>query len=204
MDERAEQVGRAATPDDVAAVTRCLASAFREDPVWGLWTFPEEATREDLLFSLMRFWVRGGVRHPWLRMTEGAGAVALWVPPGQAEMSAQEELELAEFLQRALPVRAAEVLELLAEFDRHHPHEQPHYYLSLWGTHRDRVGEGQGTALIEECLARIDAERMGSYLESTNPANLARYEALGFRSRKRFGPLGGPQITTMWREPHPG
>ena len=35
---------------------------------------------------------------------------------------------------------------------------------------------------------------------TTNPANLPRYEALGFRRRAEFGPVDGPLITTMWRE----
>jgi hypothetical protein len=57
-----------------------------------------------------------------------------------------------------------------------------------------------GTALIRDNLARIDAEGMPAYLESTNPANLARYEALGFTRIGEFGPVGGPVVTTMWRE----
>jgi hypothetical protein len=72
--------------------------------------------------------------------------------------------------------------------------------LSLWGTHRDHAGRGLGTALIHENLARIDAEHMPAYLESTNPGNLPRYEALGFRRRDEFGPPDGPVITTMWRD----
>jgi hypothetical protein len=46
----------------------------------------------------------------------------------------------------------------------------------------------------------VDAEHMPSYLESTNPVNLPRYEALGFRAIGEFAPPGGPTITTMWRE----
>ena len=42
---------------------------------------------------------------------------------------------------------------------------------------------------------------MPAYLESTNPVNLPRYEALGFAPTGEFGPAGGPVITTMWREP---
>ena len=41
---------------------------------------------------------------------------------------------------------------------------------------------------------------MPAYLESTNPRNLPRYEALGFRARSTFGPAGGPVVTTMWRD----
>lgn len=57
------RVGRAAAPDDVPAVAACLTSAFYDDPAWGLWTFPEEASRAQRLYELMRFWgnYRSGV-----------------------------------------------------------------------------------------------------------------------------------------------
>jgi hypothetical protein len=49
-------------------------------------------------------------------------------------------------------------------------------------------------------LRVVDAEHLPAYLESSNPANLARYRKLGFEPREVF-PLadGGPLLTTMWR-----
>lgn len=35
---------------------------------------------------------------------------------------------------------------LFDRFDEHYPKDEPHYYLSLWGTHRDHAGRGLGTA----------------------------------------------------------
>src|ERR1700680_4592070 len=78
-------VGRAAGPADVAAVTACLTSAFFEDPVWGQWSFPDPVSRADGLPALMRFWTQAGIRHPWVRMTEQAEAVTVWIPAGVAE-----------------------------------------------------------------------------------------------------------------------
>jgi ribosomal protein S18 acetylase RimI-like enzyme len=191
-------VGRAAGPDDLPAVAACLTSAFYDDPVWGSWTFPDESSRTERLYELMRFWAQAAVRHPWVRMTENAEAVAVWLPPGEAEMTPNEETAFGALLISLIGARAQEVQALLDRFDEHHPKE-PHYYLSLWATHRDHAGRGLGTALIHDCLARIDAERMPAYLESTNPANVRRYEALGFRHVAEFNPEGGPVISTMWR-----
>ena len=57
-------------------------------------------------------------------------------------------------------------------------------------------------ALLADNLARVDAEGVPAYLESTNPANLDRYRSVGFVDRKTFAlPDGGPVVTTMWREP---
>ncbi len=199
MVEGFSSVVRAAAADDVPAVAACLTSAFFEDPLWGIWTFPRDAGRAHGLYELMRFWALAGVRHPWVRMSENAETVAVWLPPGEPEFTAAEEEAFGLLLDRLFGERAGELHSLFDRFDEHHP-EEPHYYLSLWATHRDHAGRGLGSALIQDNLARIDSERMPAYLESSNPVNIPRYEALGFRRKSEFGPEGGPVITTMWRD----
>jgi hypothetical protein len=55
--------------------------------------------------------------------------------------------------------------------------------------------------LLRASLARIDAAGMPAYLESTNPANLKRYESVGFQERERLTMPSGAVVTTMWRPP---
>jgi GNAT superfamily N-acetyltransferase len=198
--EPADPIGRAATEADLTAVVACLRSGFFEDPVWGDWAFPDPSNRALPLGRLMHFWAQPAIRHHGLRMTARAEAVAVWIPPHEPELTAEEEIAFGILIPELFGDRAKELEELFVHFEEHHPSAEPHYYLSLWATHRDHAGQGIGTALIEESLAHIDAEQMPAYLESTNPANLPRYEALGFRPRSQFGPPGGPVITTMWRE----
>jgi len=63
-------------------------------------------------------------------------------------------------------------------------------------------GNGLGMALLAESLALIDAEGMPAYLGSSNPANDARYEGVGFRKVGAFTtPDGAHTVATMWREP---
>jgi len=190
---------RAATDGDVPAVAACLADAFFEDPLWGHWTFPDESTRPARILRFMTFWAGCGVRNPWTRMTEQAGSVAVWLPPGEPELTAGETVTFRQLLDDLFGARAPEFDALFDQFDALHPHDEPHYYLSWWGTRRDQAGKGLGTALMHDNLARIDAEHMPAYLESTNPVNLPRYEALGFEARGTLGPPGGPVVTTMWR-----
>ncbi|HEY2572124.1 MAG TPA: GNAT family N-acetyltransferase [Solirubrobacteraceae bacterium] len=177
-----------------------LASAFHEDPLWGLWAFPQEADRLAGLPELMRFWVQGALPHGWVRIGEHAEAVAVLLPPGAAELSDGETAEFEAFVGRTLGPRAPELIELFERFERHHPSHPSHYYLSLWGTHRDSAGRGLGAALLDDCLAQIDQEHAPVYLESTNPVNVPRYEALGFAATGRFTAPHGPTITSMWRE----
>jgi GNAT superfamily N-acetyltransferase len=97
------------------------------------------------------------------------------------------------------------VLELLGRFEATHPHDPPHYYLSLLGTDPRRRGNGYGIELLRHNLATIDAEGMPAYLESSNSANDPRYERLGFRPFGSFErPDGQLTVTTMWRDPEPG
>jgi len=192
-------VGCAATADDVPAVAVCLTSAFYTDPLWGVWSFPDEAARARPLHDLMRFWAQAGVRRQCVRMTPAAEAVAVWVPPGEPELTGEEESAFEALIGELFGARADQLMALFDRFEEHHPREEPHYYLSLWATHRDHAGRGVGTSLLRENLAEIDAHRMPAYLESTNPVNVPRYEALGFRRRSEFSSPHGPKVTTMWR-----
>jgi len=93
------------------------------------------------------------------------------------------------------------VLETFDRFEQAAPEEPPFYYLSLFGTRPDRRGEGIGMRLLAENLAVIDEAKAPAYLESTNPANNARYEGAGFARHGEFSSPGGERVvTTMWRQ----
>jgi GNAT superfamily N-acetyltransferase len=105
-------------------------------------------------------------------------------------------------LDRLVGVRAHAVVELLRRFGASHPQHEPHYYLSLLGVADRHRGRGLGIALLRENLARIDAEGAAAYLESSNPDNDKRYQALGFQPIVSFtAPEDGPTVTGMWRDP---
>ncbi len=176
----------------------CLASAFHDDPLWGRWTFPDERRRGRDLLPFMTLMAELGLGEVWTDMTAAAEAVTLWTPPGASYGTPQQEEHMSAVLEDLLGPRAAAIHALFEQFEAHAP-EGRYYHLEWWATHRDRAGRGLGTALLRENLARIDAERLPAYLESTNPANLARYEALGFARVDEFAPPDGPTITTMWR-----
>jgi GNAT superfamily N-acetyltransferase len=188
---------RVATASDVPAVTATLTAAFAGDPLWR-WAFPDL----DDLEEMWRISVTSALRYPCLRMFDDATAVAVWIPPGGTELTEQEEADLGPMLRSRIGDRADAVLELIDRFEQAHPPDPPHYYLSLLGTHPEHRGKGLGMALLAENLASIDAEGMPAYLESSNPANDARYAGVGFRRIGAFTtPDGARTVTTMWREP---
>jgi GNAT superfamily N-acetyltransferase len=183
---------------DAASVIDVIAGAFLQDPTWS-WAFPEPAIRR----QWWKFCIHGALRYPWTLKTGGFETVSVWIPPAGTEFAHDEEQRVPELLTELVGSRAAEVAELLRRFEEAHPRNEPHYYLSLLGTRDEHRGRGLGMALLRENLARIDAERMPAYLESSNPGNNHRYESVGFRPIVSFqAPGHGPVVTGMWRKGH--
>lgn len=188
---------RVATRSDLPGLTETIWAAFQEDPLW-TWAFPDRSTMR----PWWRFLVTSALRYPSVFLAGDYTAVSVWIPPGGTELTEREEEQVGPLLAELLGPRAAEVVELVERFDRSHPKERDHYYLSLLGTHPDHRGAGLGVGLLAENLKKIDALGMPAYLESSNPRNDARYERLGF---ERVGEFSTPDdsrfVTTMWREP---
>ncbi len=195
---------RLATDADAAAITATLSAAFDADPLWS-WAFPDDEKRPAQYEIFFGLFVESAIPNGWVWTTEQATAVAVWTPPGRSELSEEAEAEVEPFLTAELGSHAKPVLQVFESFESACPRDQDFYYLSLLGTHPDHRGRGLGMSLLAANLAQIDAEGMPAYLESSNPANDARYERLGFKHRSQFStPEGRHTVTTMWREPSRG
>ncbi|MDX6542147.1 MAG: hypothetical protein QOI71_3757, partial [Gaiellales bacterium] len=169
---------------------------FRDDPLWS-WAFPDREKLE----VWWRLYINSALRYPWVWVAGDYAAASVWIPPGESELTEGEEQQLEPRLEDLVGPRAPALMELLQRFEDSHPRDRPHYYLSLLGTHPDSRGSGIGMALLADNLARIDAEGMPAYLESSNPVNDRRYERLGFRRTGEFStPDGSHTVATMWRE----
>lgn len=196
---------RVATAADVDLVTEIISLAFAEDPVWEQALGGENRPAEEL-FGFWRIFVLGALRYPWVRLWNEGEAAAIWIPPGGTELSEEQEQEFGVLATSLLSEEAASYLAaVVAAFDANHPRDEPHYYLSLLGTHPAHRGRGVGMALLAENLARVDAEGMPAYLESSNPVNDHRYARMGFSPIGEFQlPDNGPMVTTMWRATRTG
>jgi GNAT superfamily N-acetyltransferase len=179
-------------------VATIITLAFASDPLWSRALARSDGTTA----HQARFWklyVEGAFRYPWVWVTKDGEATSTWIPPGGSELSEDQEQELTALADEFLGA-PDDFQELLARFEAAHPHDQPHYYLTLLATHPDHRGKGIGMALLEHNLELIDAEGMAAYLESSNPANVPRYASVGFEPVGQFAyPGGGPVVTTMWR-----
>jgi len=188
---------RRAGLDDAATITAIITAAFAADPLWSAALAGPDGSTD----HYERFWrinVAGALRYPWVWMTDGGEATALWIPPGGTELSDEQEDEYVALGHELLGSAAADLEVLLERFEAAHPHE-PHYYLPLLATHPDHRGNGLGMELLSHTLELVDAEGMPAYLESSNPVNVPRYRKVGFEPVGEFTGPGGAVVTTMWR-----
>jgi GNAT superfamily N-acetyltransferase len=192
---------RVATSGDAATVVETITQAFYDDPVWA-WAFPDSARRAEHYRAWWAMGVASSTAQGAVWVTDDATATAVWVPPGGRELLAEDEPRVEPMLREQLgDAHAEQVLELLDRFDAHHP-DVPFHYLSLLATHPDHRGRGLGMGLLSARLAELDALGEPSLLESSNPANNARYARLGYEQIDVFhAPAGGPPVAVMWRDP---
>ena len=190
---------RRATSTDIDLVTSIISLSFAHDPIWSrAMRLPDGGT--DHHFTFWRLSIEGALRYPWTWLAGDGEATAVWIPPGGAEMTSEQEARLMDLARETLGQASDQYVELLERFSAAQPKTEPHYYLTLLGTHPDHRGRGIGMRLLAHTLSLVDGEHMPAYLESTNPANNARYARVGFEPIGEFSyPGGGPVVTTMWR-----
>ena len=189
---------RVAKSSDIDGIVETFTSAFFNDPLWGP-TFPDATLRAIQVSAFWRLFTTSAIRYPWTFVTEKGESASLWIPAGGIDLTREEEESFEDVLVEISNRQIADtVLAITALFEEARPAE-PHYYLSLLGTHKDYRGQGSGMALLRENLARIDALGAPAYLESTNPINIKRYESVGFQRHGGFTAPSGHVVTTMWR-----
>jgi hypothetical protein len=192
---------RRAIPQDQADVVAILVGAFYDDPTWS-WAFPDPVLRAGQYRRLWKVFVEGAMRYPWVWLTPGNTATSVWIPPNGTDFSGEQETSLAQAIVEITGSDASRVMRVFEMFDHAHPRDVPHFYLSLLGTSTEHRGRGHGLGLLAQNLLQIDEASMPSYLEASNPANVALYERYGFVVLGSFRlPGDGPEVFPMWRDP---
>ncbi len=152
------------------------------------------------LRAAWRLYLNSALGYGWVWRTDNCEAVSLWIPPGEPDLLPEDEERFEPLMRDALGHAAQRLFDAFERFEEARPSE-PHYYLSLLGTHPDHSGQGWGMGLLADNLVGIDAEGGAAYLESSNPANVPRYERLGFSVFDEFAVSDEIAVAQMWREP---
>jgi ribosomal protein S18 acetylase RimI-like enzyme len=80
--------------------------------------------------------------------------------------------------------------------------KDPQWYLMVLCADPSDQRSGVGTMLLEHAFAEIDAEGVGSYLETPRDDNVAYYRRFGYELLDTLRPIeGGPPYYSMWRAP---
>ncbi|MCK4177639.1 GNAT family N-acetyltransferase [Aciditerrimonas ferrireducens] len=197
---------RRAVPAELPRLVEVLAEAFDDDPL-ACYLFPPAGVRRRGLRRFFRLQLRrllAGAGEVWT--TEDLLGAALWVPPvAERPASLRDLWALAPVLVDLLAGgRPTVALRLLADVERARPTE-PHWYLATLGTAPRAQGRGIGSTLLQAVLARLDAEGLPAYLESSKERNVPFYARHGFEivgeARAKDDPL---TLWLMWRSPRPG
>jgi ribosomal protein S18 acetylase RimI-like enzyme len=189
--------------DEAAAV---LGRAFFDDPL-ERYMVPDDAER--LKASSARF--RNILRYGHLfgevyTAAESPGAAAMWLPPGETEMSEERMQQAGMFELRAIVGQEAfsRFIPVIDVFDGLHASDAPgrHWYLLVVGVDPLKQRRGLGGALVEPMLARADAEGVPCYLETANETNVGFYAHLGFAIiHDIVEPVSGLRLLTFRRDP---
>lgn len=195
---------RLAVASDLDHVVGTLARSFADDPLWGHWALPGPADRVPRLARHWALFVRAGMKYDGVILSPGGEAVAVWIPPGVPELDADDEAALETSTAEIFGAAAPLLFDLYDRFTAARPTSPDHWCLSLLATSPEHRGSGLGMHLVKDFLVRVDADRVPAYLESTNPANLARYRGAGFEPHGSFDApqrpsVSSPTVTTMWR-----
>ena len=194
MEDSAPPVIHAAGPDERERVMHTIMLAFSSDPLTRF-AAPDAA---DFLGGFAEFTTvfgGGAFDHKTACVANHGEAAALWFPPGIEPASEQLEAIMPNAIRADRLEDMAGVFEGMGQY---HPHEE-HWYLPLIGADPAHLGKGLGSALMKYACARIDADGMPAYLESSNPRNISLYERYGFEVMGEIRSGAAPVVTPMYR-----
>jgi GNAT superfamily N-acetyltransferase len=183
----------------VADGIEILVDGFLDNPL-NIWLFQAESTRGEALESWFHFWLELYGEHGRLVVTDEGNGAALWAAPEVPALNEDSVGPLIEIIRRYNGDRTGIVLGGFAAVS---PPKEPHWYLNAIAVRRGERARGVGARLLEPYIERSNSERIGIYLESSNPRNLTFYRRYGF---VEFGPRidlpeSGPPLQPMWRPP---
>lgn len=212
---------RLLTANDVAMAADVFAQAFDGDPVaWLL--LPDPAARGRFARWLGAAYVRASLPYASVWGVEVGGelaGLAVWHPPSVVPGSVGDTLALL----RGLPdvvtalARIPPRLVLVAGFEpcrlrrllsaqaraRAEAGSGPAWHLAYLAVAPEHQGNGYARLLLDHVLDRCDEDGTAAWLETTDPANPARYERFGFQTVRQVH--HGRRLPGLWvmrREPH--
>jgi GNAT superfamily N-acetyltransferase len=182
---------------DQPRVIASLVSAFIADPV-ERWLYPGPFTYLTEFPAFVAAFGGVAFEKGTVWSLDGFAAVAMWLPPGA---EADGDAIVAALSESVSAEKHADTFAVLEQMDAVHPAE-PYWYLPWLGVDCVHQGAGLGSELLQQCLARVDADHSPAFLETPNPRTVPFYERHGFRVASVSQAGACPPVTSMLRPAH--
>lgn len=168
----------------VKPASEVLARAFVDDPEL-VPLVPEPPKRMELLHSLFQMALDHAIEHGEVyAVSPKMEGIAVWLPSGVPEMTLWTIMRhgglrlLFKVSWRLL--RKMRQDENFARELRRRLAPTPHWYLAVLGVDPKFQGKGYASHLLKPMLARLDAEKLPAYLETSIEEYVSIYQHFGF------------------------
>jgi len=182
-----------------------LARAFNDDPAL-IRFVTEPRKRVELLRSMFRMVVSHAVlKGEVYAVSPKMEGVAIWLPSGVPEITLWEALRgggLTLLFKGGMEfMRKMKQDEDFAHQLRQRLAPTPHWYLAVLGVDPQFQGKGCASRLLKPMLARLDAEKLPAYLETSTEEYVPMYQHFGFKLlQEAMMPGSGTKMWVMLRE----
>jgi GNAT superfamily N-acetyltransferase len=196
---------RPATERDIAAVTKIVADAMMNDPLF-VWAFPDALRRRGRIAQVSITFARLGITRGVVDLEPGAG-VGIWYPPGSSP--GPSTLLRGGILRPLMHSGTATIWRLLradAQFDhakRTAGVDRSSWYLAMLAVEPHAQGQGLGGRLLRRGTERADLTGSTIWRETSNPRNVELYERHGFEVAHHAAGGRHPEFWGMLRPPRP-
>jgi GNAT superfamily N-acetyltransferase len=181
--------------------------AFFDDPFFTYLLPNDEMRRTRLPFFFRAVYTHMGEHGRIVTVRSDADeplGVAAWLTTGGYPLPIKVQLSQIPTSLRAFYRRPRALLagnKYMALLNRAH-RKDPQWYLMVLCADPPVQRSGVGSMLLEEAFAQVDAEGVGSHLETPRYDNVAYYQRFGYELTETLTPVeGAPSYYTMWRAP---
>ena len=190
---------RTAIGEDVDALSATVAAAFASEAGWG---YMLGRSNVDGMRAFARALLIPKIRRGTVWVTDDCLSLSMWDRRSTDRPSDHDHESLWAGCRAAIGEDAWQRIATYdAAVDAAAP-ARPFWYLEVLATHPDAQGQGRATDLLRPGFEIADANTWDCWLETSEPANKAYYEARCFTESREFKVPGGP--TTWWMRRRPG
>lgn len=190
----------AATDADRAVISRMLADAFHDDPVFG-WMLRDPAARRVRMPKLFDVMFRVEQKYGGVLKSATGECASFWRPPGKAVTPTTEFLRRAWPLVEAFGPALPRLLAVSNAVEAHLPRDQPFWYAHFVGVSPSQQRQGWGAAMMRVGIERARNQGLAVYLETARPENVSFYLGLGFEVVAEWNVPKGPHFWSMTHQP---